>query len=84
MAAEARAQLAASGAAALFVLTLLLPLLQASALSPALAEPGQGSTWNQAQLERGWVRQGQDQVGSGSSIECVRGRPKLAVLSVSA
>ena len=53
VAAEARAQLAASGAAAPFVLTLLLPLLQASALSPTLIEPGQGRTWNQAQLERG-------------------------------
>jgi H+/Cl- antiporter ClcA len=67
--AEARAQLAAIGAAALFasanrtplfcalfVFTLqgdpqlLVPLLLASAVSAALAEPWRGSTWNEAQL----------------------------------
>ena len=67
--AEARAQLAAIGAAALFAAAnrtplfcalfvftlqgdpqLLVPLLLASAVSAALAEPWRGSTWNEAQL----------------------------------
>jgi H+/Cl- antiporter ClcA len=66
---EARAQLAAIGAAALFAAAnrtplfcalfvftlqgdpqLLVPLLLASAISAALAEPWRGSTWNEAQL----------------------------------
>ena len=67
--ADARAQLAAIGAAALFAAAnrtplfcalfvftlqgdpqLLVPLLLASAVSAALAEPWRGSTWNEAQL----------------------------------
>jgi H+/Cl- antiporter ClcA len=67
--AEAHAQLAAVGAAALFAAAnrtplfcalfvftlqgdpqLLVPLLLASAVSAALAEPWRGSTWNEAQL----------------------------------